>query len=651
MQNSAAGPNESSLSTRFTSARNRLRQFSRRLSHPFRKSQISQAADISTSPSLSIITTSQWSVIAPPPIKLHPLPAITMDPPSSPSARSARSRSSWDSEEFNRIWDDTDGAAERTTRKSSPGAPVCAIFVHAGAGYHSTTNEHIHLGACNDAAKIAMRFLKGGGSATDAVEAAIRCLEDKEITNAGFGSNLSIQGIVECDATIVDHLGRSGACGATAQIRNPIHLARTILDASNKPLSLRRVPPNLLVGDGATEFASSHGIPVVPNDFIISKNARDRFIRWREDLDRAEKSRRMTPSSSETSIDRQYEERLQSQQRRDHMNAIMHGTWNEGQPDSPQLTPGIESSPSDPSNTSSRRTPSPASLVAAPTLGVGVHPRSSSPDISPAKRPRHGKQASDSQIRSRSLLGLNKLSSKSSADTYMTTNDGTLQVPPNNNDGSASPPAEPCLAGVLECQDPGQEQLSQPVEEDMITDTVGAIAIDMYGNIAAGSSSGGIGMKHSGRVGPAALVGIGTAVVPVDANDPEGVSVAAVTSGTGEHMATTMASQKCADRLYHNTRRARSGQDIIATDEEAMESFVIADFMGHPGVIGSNSAGAIGVMAVKKSIYGYFLHFAHNTDSFALASMTSTEREPKCVMSRLGDFGQVVRGGRRIRID
>ena len=64
---------------------------------------------------------------------------------------------------------------------------------------------------------MAMRVLKAGGTAIDAVEAAIRVLEDKEITNAGYGSNLSIDGVVEGDATIVDHLGRSGACGATAR--------------------------------------------------------------------------------------------------------------------------------------------------------------------------------------------------------------------------------------------------------------------------------------------------------------------------------------------------------------------------------------------------------------------------------------------------
>lgn len=59
-----------------------------------------------------------------------------------------------------------------------------------------------------------MLILRNGGSAVDAVEVAVKVLEDREITNAGYGSNLSMEGIVECDASIVDHHGRSGAVGA-----------------------------------------------------------------------------------------------------------------------------------------------------------------------------------------------------------------------------------------------------------------------------------------------------------------------------------------------------------------------------------------------------------------------------------------------------
>ena len=65
-----------------------------------------------------------------------------------------------------------------------------------------------------------MTFLNNGATAVEAVELAIKVLEDKEITNAGFGSNLAMDGTVECDATIVDHYGRSGAVGAAGCMRS-----------------------------------------------------------------------------------------------------------------------------------------------------------------------------------------------------------------------------------------------------------------------------------------------------------------------------------------------------------------------------------------------------------------------------------------------
>ena len=142
-------------------------------------------------------------------------------------------------------------------------------------------------------------------------------------------------------------------------------------------------------------------------------------------------------------------------------------------------------------------------------------------------------------------------------------------------------------------------------------------------------------MKHKGRTGPAALVGIGTTVIPIDPDDKSKSCVAAVTSGTGEHMATTMAASTCAMRLLTSTKRVKGGKSVATDEEDAMRHFIETEFMSeqlaslsfwkcrltfilsdHPSVQRSHSAGAIGVMAVKKTVDGMYLHFAHNTDSF-----------------------------------
>ncbi|RMZ88374.1 hypothetical protein DV736_g4398, partial [Chaetothyriales sp. CBS 134916] len=493
-----------------------------------------------------------------------------------------------------------------------------AVFIHAGAGYHSKQNEYLHLAAVSDAARTAMAVLKNGGAATDAVEIAIRVLEDREITNAGFGSNLTMHGEVECDATLVDHLGRSGAVGAVPQIKNPIALARVVLQESAKPLALQRVPPNLLVGQGAADFAQAYGMRLVSNDSLVSDCARDRWIRWKKDLDRATREERESVGRNGGKSSTQLETN-----------------------DTPVGSTKALSPP-----------PTPANQPTTPNASVWrpLQPTLSTSPPLPTAQPDHP--------------SVNDAVERPPSPHCIATDYGNLETHDSDVDNAIddtlewlSPPSKRTKT-QRSFDGPGHQHapttlVNQPRpgpdgDGDIITDTVGAIAIDCFGRIAAGSSSGGIGMKHKGRCGPAALVGIGTAVIPADAQDPDQMCCASVTSGTGEHMATTMAAAIACDRIYNSVKK-ENGHLVTCTEEEAMKSVIEKDFMKHPGVADSHCVGAIGILSVKKSKDGIWFYFGHNTDSFALASMTGEEKKPISTMSRSRGNGSIAGGGRSIR--
>ncbi|KAF3043403.1 hypothetical protein E8E12_005048 [Didymella heteroderae] len=610
-----------------------------------------------------------------------------------------------------------DHFVRKATRSPPPPEEPCAIYVHAGAGYHSHQNERIHLEACNDAAAIGMCIMKNGGSSIDAVEAAIKLLEDREITNAGYGSNLAMDGVVECDASIVDHFGRSGAVGAVAQIKNPISLARMVYEHTSKPLTLRRVPPNLLCAQGATEFAVEQGMPIVPHDCLVSEAAKERWIRWRNDLRNAEKKAKKAgqhPSSYRLRADVAPEDEIKHTQiRQRHMNAMLRQHPSLLQPLSPEpyeeslycSTENTSSTPSEPtaqsglssgSWLSDDRIPSPEKAVPPP-----VHPERGPPSIAESSRsayinstqkvPTLGQFRGDRSTTSEQIakddemedvprLVVNVSSTRkvwgdgsgeeSDSTSTTTANTPQLTAPPSPSvsdddlDLLNIPMDEELSTRIKNTAEyakqdgrwipvpngprPTPENPLPPSEDkpDHVTDTVGAIAIDSWGRIACGASSGGIGMKYRGRVGPAALVGVGAAVVPLDPDDSEQASVATVTSGTGEHMATTMAATTCAERLYQSVKKQKGGEYTEVTEDEALRAMIENEFMGHASVKQSNSAGAIGILGVKKTRYGIMLFYGHNTDSFALASMSSDDDVPKCTMSRSNGNGQIAQGGR-----
>ncbi len=80
-----------------------------------------------------------------------------------------------------------------------------------------------------EALEIAWEILNDGGSALDAVEKAVNSLEDNPLFDAGTGSHLNADGIVEMDALIIDASRRNfGAVGAVQRVRYPISLARKV---------------------------------------------------------------------------------------------------------------------------------------------------------------------------------------------------------------------------------------------------------------------------------------------------------------------------------------------------------------------------------------------------------------------------------------
>ncbi|KAJ9057905.1 hypothetical protein DSO57_1018079 [Entomophthora muscae] len=133
-----------------------------------------------------------------------------------------------------------------------------AIAVHVGAGHHSFKNEAAYRSACHRACHHARRALEFGFSADEAVRVAIKFLEDDPITNAGYGSNLNLDGEVECDASIMISYPNSlqhndfkfAGVGAVPGVKNPITVAH-LLASQDKPGGLlpgNRVFPLLLTG-------------------------------------------------------------------------------------------------------------------------------------------------------------------------------------------------------------------------------------------------------------------------------------------------------------------------------------------------------------------------------------------------------------------
>ncbi|MDL1894028.1 hypothetical protein FBQ87_14260, partial [Sphingobacteriales bacterium CHB3] len=148
---------------------------------------------------------------------------------------------------------------------------MIALVVHGGAWDIPDDMADAHRHGVQKALMIGFAVLSDGGSAVDAVEAAITILEDDETFDAGTGSFLNLAGEVELDASIMDGRNlRAGAVASVQNIKNPISLARRIMEESDHIL---------LTGKGALRFAKEHGMKSCRQDDLITERE---ILRWRE---------------------------------------------------------------------------------------------------------------------------------------------------------------------------------------------------------------------------------------------------------------------------------------------------------------------------------------------------------------------------------
>jgi len=148
-------------------------------------------------------------------------------------------------------------------------APKPTLIVHGGAWAIPPEMAADHLAGVAQALKTGHAILEWGGTATDAVEAAITILENDPTFDAGRGSFLTSKGTVQLDALLMDGATlRAGGVACVERLRNPIQAARLVLDKS---------PHVYFVGSGAEDFAACHGMILIDNAELVLDRERIRL--------------------------------------------------------------------------------------------------------------------------------------------------------------------------------------------------------------------------------------------------------------------------------------------------------------------------------------------------------------------------------------
>jgi len=145
-----------------------------------------------------------------------------------------------------------------------------SLIVHGGAWDIPGDAVDACKAGCLRALHAGWSVLKSGGHALDAIQAAIIVLEDDPVFDAGYGSHLTLDGHVECDAIVMEAATlRAGAVAGLRRVKNPIRAARAVLE---------KCPHMMLISEGAEQFARQHGVPLCDPEDLISPVERDAWL-------------------------------------------------------------------------------------------------------------------------------------------------------------------------------------------------------------------------------------------------------------------------------------------------------------------------------------------------------------------------------------
>jgi beta-aspartyl-peptidase (threonine type) len=346
--------------------------------------------------------------------------------------------------------------------------PQPILLIHGGAWAMPDDAVASHERGIAAALAAGLSALSRGGTAVDAVEAAVTIMEDDDTFDAGRGSFLTRDGRVQLDALLMNGADlRTGGVACVERLRNPIQAARLVLEKS---------PHVYLVGTGAERFATQNGMRLVDNTELIVPRERDRLMAFQ----RAEAA--------------------------GHPDTTFSGSFD----------------------------------------GDGLQPVRSNPSKAGALAP----------------------------------------------NGPTDPAlSEAALEAEVSQSLPDELRIDDPTLHSH--DTVGAVALDQFGNLAAGTSTGGTLSKAPGRVGDSSLIGCGCYA--------DNLSAAVSLTGWGEPIMKLVLGKWAVDRVASGSTPQQAATSAI--------DYLFTRLGGHGGIILLGPDGSIGI--------------AHNTPRMAWGIATA----------------------------